>query len=61
MKNKRQKSKLDSAQTLTPDKLKLELRLVDQSLAQDSLAEFVKQAWHIVEPAHRFPGTGTST
>jgi hypothetical protein len=51
MKNKPQKSKLHSAQTLTPDKLKLELRLVDQSLAQDSLAEFVKQAWHIVEPA----------
>jgi hypothetical protein len=32
-------------------KLKLDLQLIDQSLAQDSLAEFVRQAWHIVEPA----------
>jgi predicted phage terminase large subunit-like protein len=32
-------------------KLKLDLRLIDQSLARDSFADFVKQAWHIVEPA----------
>jgi predicted phage terminase large subunit-like protein len=31
--------------------LKLDLRLLDRSLAQDSLAEFVRQAWHVVEPA----------
>jgi predicted phage terminase large subunit-like protein len=30
--------------------LKLKLGLLDRSLAQDSLAEFVKQAWHVVEP-----------
>src|SRR6202051_5417110 len=30
--------------------LKLNLALLDQSLAQDSLAEFVRQAWHIIEP-----------
>lgn len=30
--------------------LKLNLRLLDQSLAQDSLPEFVRQAWHIIEP-----------
>ena len=34
--------------SITP--LKLDLRLLDQSLAQDSLAEFVRQAWHIIEP-----------
>ena len=32
-------------------RLKLDLILLDKSLAQDSLAEFLKQAWHIVEPA----------
>ena len=32
-------------------KLKLDLQLIDQSLARDSLAAFVRQAWHIVEPA----------
>jgi predicted phage terminase large subunit-like protein len=30
--------------------LKLNLHLIDMSLAQDSFAEFVRQAWHIVEP-----------
>ena len=30
--------------------LKFNLALLDQSLAQDSLAEFVRQAWHIIEP-----------
>ena len=30
--------------------LKLDLALLDQSLAQDSLAEFVPPAWHIIEP-----------
>jgi len=30
--------------------LKLDLALLDQSLAQDSLAEFVRQAWRIIEP-----------
>jgi hypothetical protein len=33
------------------DKLKLNRDLIDRSLAQDSFAEFVRQAWHIVEPA----------
>jgi predicted phage terminase large subunit-like protein len=33
-----------------PNTLKLNLALLDQSLAQDSLAEFVRQAWHIIEP-----------
>lgn len=32
-------------------KLELDLNLIDQSLAQDSLAEFVRQAWPNVEPA----------
>ena len=32
-------------------KLKLNLALLDQSLAQASFADFVRQAWHIVEPA----------
>jgi hypothetical protein len=32
------------------DALTLDLALLDQSLAQDSLAEFVRQAWSIVEP-----------
>ena len=31
--------------------LRLDLELLDRSLAQDSLAEFVKQAWPIVEPS----------
>src|SRR5438105_221931 len=31
--------------------LKLNLDLIDRSLAQDSLAQFVQQAWRIVEPA----------
>jgi predicted phage terminase large subunit-like protein len=30
--------------------LKFNLALLDQSLARDSLAEFVRQAWHIIEP-----------
>ena len=51
MKNKRQQSKIHSGQTPTPDKLKLDLRLVDRSLAEDSFAEFAKQGWPIVEPA----------
>lgn len=36
----------DGAGTLSPstNSLKLNLRLLDQSLAQDSLAEFVRQA-----------------
>ena len=32
-------------------KLKLNRELIERSLAQDSFAEFVRQAWHIVEPA----------
>jgi hypothetical protein len=32
------------------DKLKLDRMLLDWSLAKDSLAEFVKQAWRILEP-----------
>jgi predicted phage terminase large subunit-like protein len=40
------KSKISS-----PVELKLDLKLIDKSLAQDSLAQFVRQAWHIVEPA----------
>ena len=31
--------------------LKLDLRLIDQALAQNSLVDFVKQAWPLVEPA----------
>src|SRR5271170_3138133 len=34
-----------------PAELKLDLKLLDKSLAQDSFAQFVRQAWHIVEPA----------
>ena len=33
------------------DRLKLDVNLIDMSLAQDSFAEFVRQAWHVVEPA----------
>src|SRR5258708_34302475 len=31
--------------------LNLNRELIDRSLAQDSFADFVRQAWHIVEPA----------
>jgi hypothetical protein len=31
-------------------KLELSLENIDRSLAQDSLAAFVRQAWHVVEP-----------
>jgi len=50
-KTKLAKTNLLGAESLTANKLKLDLRLFDQSLAQASLAQFVKQAWHIVEPA----------
>src|SRR5271169_4460983 len=33
------------------NKLKLDLNLIDRSLARDAFAEFVRQAWHIVEPS----------
>jgi hypothetical protein len=36
--------------SLSINSLGLNLPLLDQSLAQDSLAEFVRQAWHIIEP-----------
>ena len=35
---------------LRPTALKFNLALLDQSLARDSLAEFVQQAWQIIEP-----------
>ncbi len=35
---------------LRPNALKFNLALLDLSLARDSLAEFVRQAWHIIEP-----------
>ena len=38
------------ANSLARKSLRLELRLVNQSLAQDSLREFVRQAWAIIEP-----------
>src|SRR5215469_2096568 len=41
MKNKPQKC----------NSLSLDLRLIDQALAQSSLVDFVKQAWPLVEPA----------
>ncbi len=51
MKTKLAKSHLGRAESLTANKLKLDLQLIDLSLAQDSLAQFVKQAWSIIEPA----------
>ena len=33
------------------NRLRLDLALLDRSLAADSLAEFYKQAWPMVEPA----------
>jgi hypothetical protein len=40
----------DGTVLLRPSALKFNLALLDQSLARDSLAEFVRQAWHIIEP-----------
>ena len=40
----------DEAVLLRPTALKFNLALLDQSLARDSLAEFVRQAWRIIEP-----------
>src|ERR1035441_3309432 len=40
----------DGTVLLSPNALKFNLALLDQSLAQDSLAEFVRQAWRIIEP-----------
>jgi hypothetical protein len=40
----------DGTVLLRTNSLKFNLALLDQSLAQDSLAEFVRQAWHIIEP-----------
>src|SRR6266852_9984463 len=40
----------DGTVLLRRNALKFYLPLLDQSLARDSLAEFVRQAWHIIEP-----------
>ena len=48
---KRKQLPQDGTVLLRPNALKFNLALLDQSLARDSLAEFVRQAWHIVEPA----------
>ena len=48
---KRQQSIIRSGQVANPNKLKLDLRLIDRSLAENSLAEFAKQSWPIIEPA----------
>ena len=47
---KRKQLAQDGTVLLRPNALKFNLALLDQSLAQDSLAEFVRQAWHIIEP-----------
>jgi predicted phage terminase large subunit-like protein len=41
---------VESTMKMPNKHLKLKVELLDWSLAQDSLAEFVKQAWHVVEP-----------
>jgi len=46
---KRKQTPQDGTVLLRTNALKLNLALLDQSLAQDSLAEFVRQAWHIIE------------
>jgi len=40
----------DGTVSLQANSLKFDLALLDQSLARDSLAEFVRQAWQIIEP-----------
>ena len=47
---KRKQLPQDGTVLLRTNALKFNLALLDQSLARDSLAEFVRQAWHIVEP-----------
>jgi hypothetical protein len=47
---KPKKRSQDGTVLLRPNALKFSLALLDQSLAQDSLAEFVRQAWCIIEP-----------
>jgi predicted phage terminase large subunit-like protein len=47
---KRKQLPHDGTVLLGTNALKLNLALLDQSLARDSLAEFVRQAWHIIEP-----------
>jgi hypothetical protein len=36
---------------LLTEKLKLDVNLIDLSLAQDSFPDFVRQAWPLIEPA----------
>lgn len=46
------KGSLPGAAVLLPSNApRFTLALLDQSLAQDSLAEFVRQAWRIIEPS----------
>jgi len=40
----------DGTVSLQANSLKFDLALLDKSLAQDSLAEFVRQGWHVIEP-----------
>src|SRR5713101_8276739 len=47
---KRKRLAQDETVLLGTNALKFNLALLDQSLARDSLAEFVRQAWHIIEP-----------
>ena len=47
---KRKQLPHDGTVLLGTNALKFNLALLDQSLARDSLAEFVRQAWHIIEP-----------
>ena len=47
---KRKQLPQDRTVLLRPNALKFNLALLDQSLARDSLSEFVRQAWHIIEP-----------